>query len=213
MASCDPRVTQIGEQRYESGVYLEAEDGELSGGMSVLDQAEASAGRVIEPPVGSESETTPGPARARYELIAETDGVFHVWGRVHGQDLESNRCFFQVDQGPWHTWRITTGDAWYWDVLHDNFTYDVPYELELRAGRHELVLASAVAGFGIDRLFYSADGSKPQGRETLCNPPHYVEYDGVCNPSCGSLSGSCGGDPCIGLPSMPTYDCAACCVP
>jgi hypothetical protein len=194
-------------------VYLEAEDGELSGGMTALADAQTSGGHFIAAPLGSESETPPGPARARYQLEAESAGIYHVWGRLHGQDLDSNRCYFRIDGGSFHTWRITTGDAWYWDVLHDNFHYDVPYDFELSAGRHELELSSEVANFGVDRLFYSADGSKPAHRETLCNPPHFVELDGVCNPSCGSLAGNCGGDPCVGLPSMPTYDCAACCIP
>jgi hypothetical protein len=213
VSSCDPRVTRIGEQTNGPGQYLEAESGALTGGMLIVADSEASGGHWITPAVGAATDAPPGPARAVYELDAKVAGTYRVWGRVHGQDLDSNRCFFQIDGGDWLTWRISTGDEWFWDVLHDNFDYGVPYELELAAGPHQLALSSAVDQFGVDRLYYAPDHSEPQGTEPVCDPPHSVLLDGACNPSCGSLAGQCGGEPCVGLPTMPTYDCPACCIP
>src|SRR5262245_6231222 len=104
VSSCDPRVTQIGEQPPAPGQYLEAESGVLSGGMTIVDDPGTSGGRFITPAVGVEAVAPPGPARAAYELDAKLAGTYRVWGRVHGQDLSSNRIFFQLDGGDWITW-------------------------------------------------------------------------------------------------------------
>ena len=214
LASCDPRITQIGDEDAGSGVYLEAESGKLSEGIVTVSDPQTSGGRYITPTVGATTDTPPGPARAVYEIHAKTAGTYHIWGRIHGQGVDSNRFFFQMDgMGDWITWRITTGDVWFWDVLHDNVKYGIPYNFELSAGTHELVLSNAVDNVGLDRLYYASDGSKPEGNETMCNPPHSVQLDGICNPSCGSMIGQCGGAPCVGLPTMPTYDCPTCCIP
>jgi hypothetical protein len=209
---CDPRITRIGTLDAGPGTYLEAEDGALSGGFAVESDPLASAGRFITPAVGMTSEDAPGPARAAYTLNAATAGSYVIWGRVHDQDIEHNRFFVQIDGGAWIKWRITTGDVWFWDVIHDNVNYGTPLLFELSAGAHQLVIANCVDGAQLDRLYYTPDQSKPEGTATMCNPPHSVQLAGVCNPSCGSLAGRCD-SMCAGSPTMPTYDCAACCIP
>jgi hypothetical protein len=211
----EPRITNIGAQTSDAGIgqYLEAESGVLSGGFVIGADPLASAGRFVTPAVGAPSEDAPGPARAVYALRARATGTYVIWGRIHDQDLEQNRFFFQLDDGDWIKWRITTGDVWFWDRLHEDVQYGTPYPFELTAGTHRLTIANCVDGAKLDRLFYAPDGSMPEGTETLCNPPHSVQFEGVCNPSCGSLSGHCGGTPCAGLPTVPTYDCPACCIP
>ncbi len=215
LASCDPRVTKIGEQSSDAslGVYIEAESGTLSGGFVIDSDAKASAGHLITPAVGMTSEDVPGPARAEYELNARATGTYVVWARVHHQDLDQNRFFFQMDGGDWIKERITTGDVWFWDRLHDDVNYGTAYPFDLSAGVHHLVIANCVDGAKLDRLYYAPDGSKPEGTETMCNPPHSVQFNGECDPSCGSMAGRCGGPLCAGLPTMPTYDCPACCIP
>jgi hypothetical protein len=210
---CDPRITSIGTLDAGRGQYLEAEDGALSGGFEIDSDPNASAGRFISPAVGTASEDAPGPARAAYELNAETAGTYLIWGRMHSQNIDQNRFFLQVDGGEWIKWRITTGDIWFWDAIHLDVDYGNPIPFDLTAGVHQLVFANAVDGARLDRLYYAPDRSEPEGNQTLCNPPHTVQLDGVCNPSCGVMAGLCGGSGCVGLPSKPTYDCAACCIP
>ncbi|HWZ92202.1 MAG TPA: hypothetical protein VNW92_25235 [Polyangiaceae bacterium] len=211
--SCSPRVTRIGTLDAGPGVYLEAEEGVLSGGFMIESDPKASAGRFITAAVGATSEDVPGPARAAYELNADVAGTYLIWGRIHDQNINQNRFFFQIDGGAWVKWRITTGDVWFWDTLHDNINYGTAHPFELSFGTHQLVIANCVDGAELDRLYYAADRSKPEGAATMCNPPHSVQLNGICNPSCGSLSGQCGGAPCVGLPTMATYDCPGCCIP
>jgi hypothetical protein len=235
--SCRPRVTTIGAAGTDAnaapdasthldasiatdsatavnlGQYIEAESGVLEGGYVVADDPAASHGQFIHPDVGASSEDGAGPARARYELFAAEAGTYLVWGRIHGQNISENRFWFQVDDGTWYKERVTTGDVWFWDGLHDNLDYGTPIAFTLSAGTHRLVIANCVDGVGLDRLYYTPDKSHPEGDATKCNPPHSIELSGECNPSCGSRGGSCGGPPCEGLPSFATYDCAACCLP
>jgi hypothetical protein len=198
-----------------TGRYLEAEDGVLSGGFSIGDDGTASGGHFITPNVGTSSDgTEPGPARATYELVAETAGTYLIWGRVQALDTSRNRFWVQVDGGAWTKERITTGNIWWWDVFHDNIAYGTPLTYDFSAGTHELVIANCVDNVELDRLYFAPDRSKPVGNDTHCNPPNSIDVSGVCHPSCGSLGGThCSTTECamLGLPTVDVYDCAACC--
>jgi len=211
LSSCDPRITKIGLEDAGPGVYLEAESGALSGGFAIESDATASGGHFITVAAGATSDDAPGPARASYTLDAKVAGTYLIWGRLHTQTIYENRFFFQVDDGAWIKWRITTGDVWFWDALHDDVQYGVPFPFVLTAGAHRLTIANDTDNAQLDRLYFSPDRVKPEGSETLCNPPHTVELAGVCNPSCGVLAGDCGANPCSGR-SEATYDCPACCI-
>jgi hypothetical protein len=192
------------------GRYIEAESGNLSGPFLVGSDATASGGHFIYANAGATFDTAPGSARAAYDLVADTSGTYQIWGRIHDQDLSSNRFWFQIDGGPWVLWRITTGDVWFWSYFHDNLQYSTRYTVALSAGTHQLVIANSTDNAGLDRLYYALNENPPEGSETMCNPPHSVQLQGVCNPSCGSLNGRCTADPCDAGP-FATYDCGACC--
>jgi hypothetical protein len=195
-----------------SGQYLEAEDGALSGGYTVSAEASASAGHFLAAPMET-SDAMPGSARARYTFSVSRAGRYVIWGRIRAPDAMTNRLWFQVDGGTFVKWRISTGDIWYWDDLHDNVAYEKALTFELSAGAHELVLANCVAGVALDRLYITADGDVPPGNDTPCHPPHSIERDGMCLDSCGSQGGvGCGGPECMGKPVIDAYDCAVCCL-
>jgi hypothetical protein len=212
LSGCEPRITTIAEFDAGLGRYIEAESGQLSGPFSIGDDATASAGHFIYANEGKTFDSAPGSARAAYDLIAETAGTYQIWGRIHGQDIDSNRFWFQVDGSAWILWRITTGDVWFWSYFHDNFDYGTRYTVDLTVGPHRLVIANATDNAGLDRLYYAPDAGKPENSETLCNPPHTVQFNGVCNPSCGKLGGLCVDLECDASAPVPTYDCTrGCC--
>jgi hypothetical protein len=194
-----------------SGQYLEAEAGELSGGYVSGDDATASAGHYLAAPSES-SEDQPGNARARYRFEVGRAGTYVIWGRIRSPATSSNRLWFQVDEGPFVKWRISTGDIWYWDDLHDDRAYFTAATFELAAGLHELVLANCTPGVSLDQLYITADGDVPPGNDTPCHPPHSIERNGECLKSCGSQGGSaCGAAECMGKPQFSAYDCSVCC--
>ena len=216
LASCGPRVTTIAQYDAEPGHYVEAESGKLSGPFVIANDQTASAGRFIYANEGVTFDTVPGNARAEYELTADSGGTYQIWGRIHGQDVDSNRFWFQVDGGAWVLWRITTGDVWFWSYFHDNLKYVTRYTVKLSAGTHRLVIANSVDNTGLDRLYYAPDESEPENNQTMCNPPNSVQLNGACNASCGALAGTghCIAGPCTtGAAPVVTYDCARCCAP
>jgi hypothetical protein len=193
--------------------YLEAEDGLLSGGFTIGMDPTASAGRYIEPPPGVSSLNQPGAAMAQYDISVAAGGTYIIWGRIHGPDVLHNRFWIQVDGGTWYTWRITTGDIWFWDAWHDDVQYGRPLTFVWNAGMHQISIANSADGVRLDRLYITAAGDEPPGNTTMCNPPHSIEVDGGCLPSCGSQGGNlCGVTECGGRPTFYAYDCTVCCV-
>jgi hypothetical protein len=195
------------------GLYVEAESGALSGGFTIGSDATASGGHYIEAPIGVRSTTAPGAARALYTVTIAEPGTYVIWGRIHSPDAEHNSLWAEVDAGTWYHWRISTGDVFYWDELHDDTNYGVPLTFDFDAGSHELVLANADDTVQLDRLYFTASGDEPPGNDdTPCHPPNSIQQNGVCVPSCGSQGGTtCGADGCSGLPAIPSYDCVVCC--
>jgi len=196
-----------------SGIYLEAESGELSGGFTIGDDPLASNGQFILPPVGVASDNQPGLARASYQVDIATAGRYIIWGRIHSPDAVHNHLWFQVDGGTWHLWRIATGEIWYWNRIHDGTNYYMPLVFDLVAGRHQLLFANAVDGLGLDRLYLTAEGDSPPQTETPCAPPNSIPVQGACVPSCGILGGQTCGAGCNGRMLITThvYDCVVCC--
>lgn len=194
--------------------YLEAEDGVLSGAFTVGQSDAASGGAFIVASEAADPDTEPGSARALYTLPIAQPGDYVIWGRIHAPGADRNRYWARVDEGQWFLWRISTGEAWYWDDFHDDKSYGVPLTFALDAGEHRLELANAVLGAELDRLYVTALNDHPPGNTTPCNPPHSVELAGVCERSCGSYGDvSCEPDLCQGLPELRAYDCAVCCQP
>ena len=193
------------------GLYLEAEEGELSGGFVVETNPEASAGSTLLAPSETDADLEPGPARARFAFTLERAGSYAIWGRVYARGTEDNRFWFQLDGGEWIKWRISTGETWYWDDFHRDTEYGRALAFALEPGAHELVIASCVAGARLDRLYVTDGGDEPPGNDTPCRPPHTIEIAGECLPSCGVLEGTRCGPACTGLPTLPAYDCDVCC--
>jgi hypothetical protein len=210
--ACEPSLTSVGSWT-DSGHYLEAEDGALSGGFEIGRDSAASDGRYIAPPFGVSSEQGPGPARAVYEFSLRTAGVYQIWGRIRSPTASNNRFWVQVDDDTWIKWRISTGDIWYWDTFHDNTDYGDALHFQLAAGHHQITVANCVDGVDLDRLYYTPDPTdKPPGNDTPCFPPNSIEVNGTCQPSCGSQGGNaCSIPMCKGLPLLPAYDCQVCC--
>jgi hypothetical protein len=195
-------------------LYLEAESAALSPGFQVLHEPGASGGQLLLPPddTGPSADLMPGSAHAVYGFELTRGGDYVLWGRIRSPDAEHNRLWFSLDGAPFRKWRISVGDIWYWDDLHDDDDYGRALHFALEAGRHELVLAPAVPGVALDRLYLSAEGDAPPGNTTRCLPPHSIELLGECVRSCGAQRGDrCGELDCAGLPLIPAYDCNVCC--
>lgn len=192
--------------------YLEAEAGELSGTMAIGQSEFASGGEFIVDTGDVISDDMPGSGLATYSFSTSSAGQYILWGRIHSPDAEHNRFWLRMDDGAWVLWRISTGEAWFWDDIHNDTDYSNPIVFELAQGSHSLDFASASPGAELDRLYITARGDVPPGNDTPCNPPHSIEVAGECQPSCGSHGNvSCFPDECAGKEMLQAYDCPVCC--
>jgi len=213
VAACTAVDVPVAAYVAPTGQYLEAESAERSGGFTVGTHLDASGGAYLASPVDANSDDAPGPARARYVFEIARAADYVVWGRIHSPDAISNRFWFQVDDGPWHKWRISVGDIWYWDALHEDAQYGNELRFTLTEGMHALTFADCMPSVWLDRIYVTADGYEPPGNATPCNPPHSIEVGGACLPSCGSQGGNdCGATMCSGRMTFRAYDCDVCCV-
>lgn len=202
------------------GLYLEAEDGELSGGFSIVVDVAASNGEYIQPPTGPALEQPPvdGTPRARYTFELANAGDYVIWGRIYSPDVSSNRFWFQVDGGAWTVWRITVGEIWFWDDFHPDTSYNDTLHFQLAAGPHELLIAKDASTARLDRLYITSEGDEPPGNDTPCRPPHSIDRGGGdCFSSCGAQAPSgmhttCLSSACAGKELLTAYDCNICCV-
>ena len=214
IATLDPTGSDAGgapNQELPSAVYFEAESGELSGGFTRGMTPLASASEIIVSP-DERSEQAPGAALALYQFEVAESSAYVLWGRLHAPSVSENRFWLRVDTGDWHLWRITTGDAWHWDDVHEDTEYGRALVFPLTGGTHELSVANATPHTELDRFYLTALGDVPPGNTSSCNPPHSVEFDGVCRLSCGSQFGTrCGADACAGFELIDAYDCEVCC--
>ncbi len=192
-------------------ISFEAEDGELSGALAAVAADGASGERGVSASVSSVS--GPGEGRAAYAFEILEAGEYLIWGRIHSPSTSENRFWFRVDDGPWILWRISTGEEWYWDDLHDNFDYGSPVIFPLSAGTHRLELANAVTGATVDRFQVALLGDTPPSSSAQCEPPHSVLLSGTCVRSCGSyVNVSCIMEECAEREEVVVYDCAICCL-
>jgi len=216
IVACRAPIISLGSWSADAGTgfYIEAESGQLTGGFTVLADSSAFGGRAIEPPAGvSSPPNTPGSARAVYELSLTRPGSYIIWGHIHSPDTAHNTVWVQVDGGAWHLWRISTGEIWYWDKIHDGFEYNTPLAFDLGVGMHQLLIANSVDQVGLDSFYVTDGADRPPLDNTLCSPPDSIQISGNCIPSCGSLGGNtCGADACAGRTVLPVYDCAVCCI-
>jgi hypothetical protein len=206
------------------GLYLEAEDGELSsdptvpdGAFAIINDPTASHGQYLLPPASLASDDGQGSAQARYAFNLDKDGDYIIWGRIYTPDVTSNRIWFQVDGGTWYKWRMTVGTIWYWHFLDNDRLFDAPLHFMLGAGAHQLLIANDTPGARLDKFYVTADGDQPPGNTTKCHPPHTIDVGGpTCEPSCGvqakpnmPTNCTCG----AGVPTFYAYDCTTkrCC--
>ncbi len=222
--ACGRVDTTVGAEIASPPLYIEAEDGQLSGGFLVESDPSASGGKYILPPPAVTSTDAPGAAAAEYvfRVRADLPGPYVIWARIHGPGASNNSFWVTVEgvEGvgvETFRWRLSTGVIWYWARLTRDTDYGDPVMFQLDAGIHHLAFRNCEPGVGLDRLYittaaFDGGGIDPPN-DTPCDPPNSIQLgDGTCQDSCGSLLGTtCGDQVCAGFVPLPSYDCTFCC--
>jgi hypothetical protein len=210
---CGREDIQVGAEVASAPMYIEAENGRLSGAFTVESDPLASGGKyILSPPVASSIDASGG-ATAEYWFRTRQAGAYFIWGRIQAPGAANNSFWVTVDASPPILWKLSTGVIWFWGRLTSGTDYGHPIEYALGAGLHRIVFGGADPGVGLDRLYVTVPGDVPPGNDTPCDPPNSIQLaDGGCQASCGTLKGTtCGSNFCAGLTPLPAYDCAVCC--
>jgi beta-lactamase regulating signal transducer with metallopeptidase domain len=148
-------------------VWLESEDAQLQGAMSVQEDLQASAGYFMYIPERRSSRQEEQGAGV-FNVNVSHAGDYTIWARVQA-DGRGNTLHVSVDSGEEMPWEIRGDrggrDQWTWIQLASGVE---PAVFPLEAGGHLIRIRSGEEGAGIDRMLLTNDPSfVPQGRGPL----------------------------------------------
>ncbi|MEK6794889.1 MAG: hypothetical protein AABZ39_08940 [Spirochaetota bacterium] len=145
-----PELTSA--QTMKSGIFIEAEAGELSAPMMVRTDVSARGGKCIVVPQGTGLEK--GSAQYRFEV---TDpGDYHVWLRTIAATSDDDSIFVSMDGAPKKLSDIKASSSFAWDRVRDRIDGKVDIgsfvTFTLGKGTHTLSLMSREDGLLIDAI-------------------------------------------------------------
>ncbi|WES64860.1 TIR domain-containing protein [Microbacter sp. GSS18] len=157
-------------------VEIEAEDGRLVATIAAHSDPQASGGAYIS---AAESES----GTARYEFDVATAGTYRIWARVSQPESEdpartdlNDTYILSLDSSAPDIWDFHEGEStvyldWTWELISLRCDGDFahhncdPFEAELDAGPHVLVLTAREVDARLDALVVSSDPDfRPEGR-------------------------------------------------
>ena len=119
--------------------------------LEIFDDENASGGKFIFAPIGTENHFTPSYKMATYTLTISQAGEYILWGRVRTEDKRDNSFFVQFDDGPDALWEVEQSDQWYWDEVNDYYRAD-PAIFSLSKGEHTIKIKLREDGTELDKL-------------------------------------------------------------
>ncbi len=125
-------------------ISMEAEEGILSGSMTIISHRKASGGQYA-------SSTKPGDGFAEYTFTVEAPGNYGIWGLVSAESKSTNSFFVSWDDGSDEIWDLPISAAWNWDRYNVRGGAD-PTLKYLTAGTHTLRISRREARAKIDRI-------------------------------------------------------------
>ncbi len=154
-----------------SGVWLEAECGNVGSLWDIPQSATASMGQYIRIKPGNNSESSAPVNTAghvNYNFSVNTEGTYNLWARVRAPSASDDSFWIRMDGGAWYNWNgITPSTEWTWDFGQSYY---------LSAGNHTLTVAYREDGTDIDKIYIGTNV-----------PTGYGSNAPTCNTSAGIL--------------------------
>ena len=155
-------------------IWMEAEEGMLSGSMQQAVDQGASNGAYVWLSAGHSATRKPEGGKGVYTFEITEPGDYVIWGRVIAPAHNANSFFVALDGNEPFIWDTEGPDpknmahSWSWDVVHARPDSDaalgVPMAYRLEAGSHRIVIKGREKGTRLDRLLVTNDLSfKPEG--------------------------------------------------
>jgi len=132
--------------------WLEAEDADtIVSPFEVANDENASKGKYIYAPDGTENQYTPSEIMATYKVNISQAGAYILRGKVKVINMKYNSFFVQIDEGLDNLWDVETGDYWHWDEVNNKDRAD-PVKFILTEGVHTIKVKLRENGTKLDKL-------------------------------------------------------------
>jgi hypothetical protein len=131
-----------------SGVWFEAECGNVGSLFNTHQSATASAGRYITVQPGNNSTDTPPLSvngQVSYSFTINNAGTYNLWARLRTPSASDDSYWIKIDNGSWIAWNnIPTSTVWNWNYFQST---------NLQVGSHTLYVAYREDGTDMDKIY------------------------------------------------------------
>ena len=164
----DPTSADI--QSGYAKIWIEAEDGDLSLPMQIMDDPDASSGTYVEVPngQGNASRASLDAGYAQYTFDVPVDGDYVIWCRVLAPTGKDDSFFVSIDQQQAGKWYLSVSETWTWQKLKNKGS-KIHY---FTSDSHTLTVYQREDGTRIDRiLITNEENYVPEGQGESVVPP------------------------------------------
>lgn len=148
----------------------QAENGDITSPMQIMDDATASNGKYVEVP--NENPDNPN-AKVVFTFTVAEEADFIVWGRVQSGDYLHDSFKVVMDDQPEVAWHISGNYDWTWDQVYE-LNGNNPVIFHLTAGTHTLGIKNREWGSKLDKVIITSDLSFNPSNLLKPAQPYYV---------------------------------------
>lgn len=131
----------------------EAEDGDITYPMQIMNDVGASGGKYVEVPQEYPDDSN---AKVVFTFNVAEEADFVIWGRVQSGDYLHDSFKVHVDDQPEIIWHISGNYNWTWDQVYE-YNGDDPVIFHLTAGTHTLGIKNREWGSKLDKVIITSD--------------------------------------------------------
>ena len=131
----------------------EAEAGDITYPMQIMNDVTASNGKYVEVPQEYPDDSN---AKTVFTFTVVEEADFVIWGRVQSGDYLHDSFKVHVDNEPEVVWHISGNYSWTWDQVYDINGSD-PIVFHLTAGTHTLGIKNREWGSKLDKVIITSD--------------------------------------------------------
>lgn len=132
----------------DTGIWMEAECGNVGSLFTSPQSATASAGRYITVQAGNNSVDNPpstSDGQVSYDFNIATAGTYNLWARVRAFGPSDDSYWIKMDNGSWTAWNnMDTATSWAWENYQSYY---------LSAGNHTLYVGYREDGTHMDKIY------------------------------------------------------------
>jgi len=145
----------------------EAENGDVTYPMQILNDVSASGGKYVEVPVEYPDDSN---AKVVFTFTVAEEADFVIWGRIQSGDYLHDSFKVIMDKQPEVVWHISGNYNWTWDQVYELNGND-PVIFHLTAGVHTLGIKNREWGSKLDKVIITSDLSfNPSNLNKPANP-------------------------------------------